>query len=58
MTDERFFALIFACIGFLLGVIAMGLLGKALGGDAENVLRFSGVVVGLAIALLLWRRTA
>jgi hypothetical protein len=58
MTDEKFFALIVACMGFLVGVIAMGLLGKAFGGTAEDVLRLCGVPVGMTIALLLWRRTA
>jgi hypothetical protein len=58
LTDEKFFALIVACIGFLVGVIAMGLLGKAFGGTAEEVMRVGGLAVGLVIGLTLWRRIA
>ena len=58
MTDEKFFAFIFACIGFLVGVITMGLLGSAVGGGAQDALRVSGVGVGLLVAYLFWRRTA
>lgn len=58
MTDEKFFTFIFACIGFCVGAIAMGLLGRLVGGDAEGFLRVGGLAVGMALALLLWRRTA
>lgn len=58
MTDEKFFALLVACIGFLIGVIAMGVLAGVVGGGAGDALRIGGVALGLLIAYALWRHTA
>jgi hypothetical protein len=56
MTDEKFFGLLIALMGFCLGFLLMGLLGMAVGGDAEAPLRFVGLLVGASIGYLLWRR--
>jgi hypothetical protein len=58
MTDERFFALIVALIGFCLGFLVMGLLGTLIGGHAEAYLRVAGFAVGGLLAFALWSRLA
>jgi hypothetical protein len=58
MTDERFFALLVALIGFCVGFLVMGLLAAAVGGDAEVFLRVGGFAVGGLLGFALWTRLA